>query len=328
MTCKEEGTAYPTSEVDSSQQSVIVVETGSRLHFGLIDVEAPFGGIGVMLGSPLTGVRLESSPTFCPPDSAAERVTQIAERFRCLLGNDDLPNCKIQILARPRPHTGLGSGTQLGMAVAEAMNHFLGEPIPKSELGDTIAERGTRSAIGIHGYFGGGFVFEASDGVSSVNPVRERLTMPKAWCVCLLRSNRTFNTVSGEKEACQFDLLPCVSESKRNALVQRVTDEIIPAIQVGDFKSFCEGVQVYNHDSGMLFAPVQGGPYNGRAVSQLIDDLIDRGAKGVGQSSWGPTVFCWFSSQEEAVRFFESDPIDAEVMIAFPRNDGRMLQVY
>jgi predicted sugar kinase len=42
---------------------------------------------------------------------------------------------------------------------------------------------------------------------------------------------------------------------------------------------------------GDAFAPAQGGRYASAAVADCVTRLRAAGVRGVGQSSWGPTVF-------------------------------------
>ena len=58
----------------------------------------------------------------------------------------------------------------------------------------------------------------------------------------------------------------------------------------------------YGRAAGLCFAAVQGGPYNGPHVTQLVDEIQSLGYTGVGQSSWGPTVFCVVEDQTAAER--------------------------
>ena len=46
-----------------------------------------------------------------------------------------------------------------------------------------------------------------------------------------------------------------------------------------------------NARAGDAFAAAQGGRYAAPAVTALVARLRGLGVKGVGQSSWGPTVF-------------------------------------
>ena len=54
--------------------------------------------------------------------------------------------------------------------------------------------------------------------------------------------------------------------------------------------------------TGRWFAPVQGGTYASGAPHDLIALMRRLGAFGVGQSSWGPTVYGIVSGGDDAVR--------------------------
>ena len=66
---------------------------------------------------------------------------------------------------------------------------------------------------------------------------------------------------------------------------------ILPAAEAGDLEAFGEAVHEFNRRAGEPFAAAQGGPYASPAVAGLIGELRQLGVAGVGQSSWGPTVF-------------------------------------
>jgi predicted sugar kinase len=50
----------------------------------------------------------------------------------------------------------------------------------------------------------------------------------------------------------------------------------------------------------MCFESQQGGPYNGPELQERVRLLRRCGVQGVGQSSWGPTIFALCRSQEQA----------------------------
>jgi len=54
---------------------------------------------------------------------------------------------------------------------------------------------------------------------------------------------------------------------------------------------------------GAYFAPAQGGAaFTSPAVAETLDALQRQGAKGMGQSSWGPTGFAFAADAAEAQR--------------------------
>jgi beta-RFAP synthase len=302
------------------------IETGSRLHFGLLDTVDPFGGIGVMIERPLTEVVVSPSDRFVCDHQDQIRIREIVQRVAEFAELPELPKCHVEIKSRPQAHCGLGSGTQLALAVAEAVCRCLSIRCDPISIAAQMAMRGQRSAVGVHGYFRGGLIFESADEPSAINSMRGRVELPGDWCVGLFRPSQVLQGVSGEFEREQFaNLLPAGAES-RSAL-SRIVSQILKAGKQGCFATFASAVQQYNYESGKLFEAVQGGPYNGPAVTRVVNELIDQGANGVGQSSWGPGVFAWCESQREAEAL--ADSLSAEtslVAITRPRNHPRTLQ--
>ena len=331
---------------DAAEQFVphgFLIITGSRLHFGLLDTVAPFGGAGLMIKQPETVVRFQGvdpAEGFSTCQTAPERVLRVVERFVQHVGYQNLPPVRITIERRPAAHAGLGSGTQLDMAVAEGVCRIAGVFLPADVLAAKIAARGLRSAVGLHGYFSGGCIYErtASDMVTAehgggdvadgINPVRCRLQFPEAWQVALLRPAETPTIeIAGQEEQQRFGQLDRPAASVRNALADMVERTIFPAIKASDFSAFCESVHQYNRRSGEFFAAVQGGPYNGSAIANGIDALRSMGFHGVGQSSWGPTIFVFCESSEQVARLCESTIEGWEVgQVTAAQNSGREIR--
>ncbi|WP_164101886.1 GHMP family kinase ATP-binding protein [Candidatus Laterigemmans baculatus] len=297
------------------------ITTGARLHLGLLDTAEPFGGVGLMLREPATRIRIQEATEFEARGAAGDRVKEVARRFAAYWRLEELPRCAIEVLRRPPPHAGLGSGTQLAMAVAEGLCHFTGreviaresdsesldespresDRIERSTLAVEIAGRGRRSAVGAHGYFDGGLIYEAAAAVAArLNPVRARVELPESWRVLLVRNRGAAPEVAGEAELAHFARLPPVAEQVREQLRREVEEELLPAAVAGDFERWSQAVHRYNRESGNLFAAVQGGPYNGAVIAAWVERLRGLGVRGVGQSSWGPAVFAFCRSHAEA----------------------------
>ena len=70
-----------------------------------------------------------------------------------------------------------------------------------------------------------------------------------------------------------------------------------------DIGSFGDAIARLQEIAGDYFAPTQGGaPYASAAVARVMEDLRRHGARGTGQSSWGPTGFAFASGAQEARR--------------------------
>lgn len=285
--------------------SPIRITTGARLHFGLLRTDAPFGGLGAMVDHPESIIELTPAKHFSADAMLETRSRAIAKRLCQRLGRRDLPAVRIGCLRAAPAHFGFGSGTQTSLAIAEGLCRFLDTPLPDIDLARQIADRGKRSAVGVHGYFQGGLIFENTTDASdetlseSLNPIEARLELPSCWRVVLVRAKHSTPAVSGDREAEQFSRLPSRPD-RCERLTALVRNTILPAVESSDFTTFSAALAQYNRESGLLFQTVQGGPYNGADVTELIDLLNRKGARGAGQSSWGPGVFAWCETPEQA----------------------------
>jgi beta-RFAP synthase len=327
------------------------ITTGARLHFGLLDVTTPFGGCGVMIDTPETIVQFSESPdfTFSQSDGGLnhqDRATDIARRIVERLGTaGPLPRAHVRVLCTAPAHTGLGSGTQLSLAIAEGLIRVSDGQLSsgrESKLATELSneqraiwlqssDRGRRSAVGTYGYLNGGLILEGfgpPDDGAALNTLHERLELPSTWRVAIiLPATRAIDVVYGDQEQAKFNALRRADSSSRESLKAILSERLIPAIRAGDFADFCVATHQYNHDSGLLFADVQGGPYNGAATTRLIADLRGTGLAGVGQSSWGPGVFAWFPNDASAAEFRRSlSAAEYRVFIARPLSTGRRLE--
>jgi beta-RFAP synthase len=305
-------------------RSCVRIVTGSRLHFGLLDPATPFGGVGVMIQEPQTEVVVHFSESFRFSDPEADRIESIAARVAQMLGESQLPRCEVAISQRPLSHSGLGSGTQLSLALAESLACFFDVTVERERIVTEIAGRGQRSAVGSHGYFQGGLIYEEASESKTLNSIRARVEIPESWRVAVFRPTRLPALVCGDVEAEQFECLSPVTLHRRKEMRSIITDAMLPAARKGRFQEFAAAVHRYNHASGELFAEVQGGPYNGPDVTELVRWLVHEGALGVGQSSWGPGVFAWFESDDEWRAFQQRIPADITTIAATSaRNQGR-----
>ena len=300
--------------------------TGSRLHFGLLDVASPFGGVGVMIDSPQTRVTVRPDGRFRCSAKYEARIVPIVQRIRRWKGLTELPPCFVEVEQAAPSHFGLGSGTQISLAVAEGICRCLGLQVQPDVLISELASRGRRSAVGAHGYLSGGLIYERGKEDAVLNPTEQRIGIPKEWMVVVIRPAGNPDTVSGDMEGDKFASLPQVEPEAAQVLRQLVTGGILPGAKRKDFALFSTSVQQYNEQSGRLFESVQGGPYNGPEVTEIVRWLRGEGVVGVGQSSWGPGVFAWCESESEANALSDRLPTGFDLLaVAHARNQPRLL---
>ena len=76
--------------------------------------------------------------------------------------------------------------------------------------------------------------------------------------------------------------------------------QALPALVEANCEMFGATISEIQMLVGDHFAPLQGGRYCSQGVAQALARLLDLGATGIGQSSWGPTGFALFANETQA----------------------------
>lgn len=316
----------------------IVLTAPARLHFGLLEISSgephQFGGLGVSIAQPQVRCRLDWRNRASPDDSTLVvaddsmsrlRIERAMETFRLMelaLDGRITTAGKISVEAAIPSHQGLGSGTQLNGSVATLFvaksvfesglphrttadqvwqRYFGDEHIDTNDLVHALARssgRGLRSFVGLGTHLYGGLIVD--HGLHRTNEPRrtiQRYAVPN-WHVVLVRSDE-HGTISGEREKDYFS--QCESPNRhKDRMLGLIQAGIVPAVEASDFVSFCEAVYEFGYLGGLVFEPVQGGPFRNQGVEAIVKWLRGLGYCGVGQSSWGPTVYTIVETVDEA----------------------------
>jgi beta-RFAP synthase len=278
----------------------INVTATARLHFGFLDPSGrskrPFGSFGLSLDRPATRLVLERAKAPHVTGTEHERAERYLTAIAASSGLE--PNFALHLTEAIPPHAGLGSGTQLALAVGSACSALVGLDLSPQEIARRL-QRGGRSGIGIFTFEQGGTVLDGGPGAGNALPeLRARLPFPPAWRVLLIFDADAIG-LAGASETAAFASLPDFPEAETAELCRRITGAALPALAAGDFTTFCEQIGYLQARMGAYFAPLQGGPYTSPAVSDVLDWLRDEGLTGIGQSSWGPTGFAFVPSHAE-----------------------------
>ena len=326
----------PRRDAECGQGPLVEVTAPSRLHFGLFSFGQRqgrhFGGVGVMLDKPAVELQIQSAETLETVGPLAERVREFVSRWAAFHGlAGELP-CRIVVQSVAESHVGLGVGTQLGLSVGAGLSKFFQQPqLSPAELALSVG-RGYRSAVGTYGFATGGLIVERGKLPNEpIAPLEVRLESPAHWRFVLLQPPASCG-LSGQVEQDAFGSLPPVPVEVTAELVAEVRQRMLPAAAAGDFAAFSESVYRYGRLAGLCFASVQGGPYNGPRLSALVDLVRALGVRGVGQSSWGPTLFAILPDESQARDFvarMTAHPAceDLQFAITAPNNCGAKLAV-
>ena len=237
------------SPISEQTKRSVRVSTGARLHFGLIDTAAPFGGIGLMVQNPVCVVVAELSDSFACEPKDEPRFLPIAVRIGALAGLSGLPPVEVRVTQQPAAHQGLGSGTQLSMCAAEAIASILDLDVSSERL-IQLADRGKRSAVGVHGFSQGGLIYEARIPDQSRNSVLDRAEINEEWTIVIFQPKKVAPSVSGQFESNQFVKLGGASRDEVQQLQSLIEKQIMPAAKANDFDRFVDSLQQYNRVSG------------------------------------------------------------------------------
>jgi len=298
----------------------VEVHAQARLHFGFLDPsgrgERRFGGIGLAIAKPRFVLRFEPARGLEVAGAQEDRVALLAERFFDAL--DLAPAARIRVVEAIPGHVGLGSGTQLALAVAAGLSRLLGIDLPPARL-CALMGRARRSGVGFHVFQRGGFVVEgghppergesggaggpggpAHHAPGEAPPLLLRHDAPPAWRI-VLAIPLVAQTISGEAEEQAFARMSPPPEGTVDRITHLVLLGILPALAERDLPRFGAAVAEVQELVGACFASVQDGLFH-PAGAGLVRRLKEAGACGVGQSSWGPAVYAFAGDQAEEAR--------------------------
>lgn len=321
---------------------MIEVHTPCRLHFGLLaysrDASRQFGGVGLMVRRPRVVVRVAPADRFTATGPMAERVLSFAHTFagnwaalrstadraarsahrRGRSHRDDdglgagnlagrepiaIQGAAIEVVEAPRAHTGLGTGTQLAMAVAHALAKlFTGddeEDLGVSELASLVG-RGARSAIGAHGFFHGGLIIEGGKlHREALSPMLVQQPFPSDWRLVLITPDRLVG-IHGDREKQAFSRMAPIPQDVTAQMCRLVLLGLLPAAIERDLPHFSRSLFELQQRVGACFASAQGGIFADPLLGRIVEFIRGQGIEGVGQSSWGPTLYAITAGEADA----------------------------
>lgn len=320
----------------------VAVETAGRLHFGFCNLslthERLYGALGVALDAPRCRVTADSADGVRCADPLAR---EYAERVVDLL---DLPGATVTVEDRLPRHTGLGSGTQLALAVARAIAGAYDLEIDPRALAPDLG-RGGRSGIGVGTFEAGGFVLDAghpvarfttdrpADGEWTVPAVAVRHGIPDDWRFLLVTPQAEPGRSGDDEDAGMREAVERADADTGDRVAGVVLRQVLPAVAEGAVERFGSAVAEVGRLNGSWYADQQGGVYR-PPVGKLVSTLETAPAVfGAGQSSWGPTTYgITDAARADAARdageaALDEGGVEGTVRVVAGRNEGATVGV-
>lgn len=279
----------------------ISVTTGGRLHVGFRNLSAErerlFGSIGVGVSEPRTRVAVRPATDV---ETDHDRARRFGERAVSLL---DVEGAAITIEEELPRHVGLGSGTQLALAIYTGIAIAHGRQ-PDVRRHAPALGRGRRSGVGIATFEAGGFVVDSGHptdrvldashltaGAWQTPEIEHRLGVPESWRFVLVLPDAPPGTHHEEEARSIRSAIDAADAAPAAEIEEILKEQLLPALREDDIVTFGRGITRIDAVNGAWFEAVQSATYRPLA-GPIVDTLAaDEAILGVGQSSWGALVY-------------------------------------
>jgi beta-ribofuranosylaminobenzene 5'-phosphate synthase len=300
----------------------VEIDTPSRLHFTLIDLNGSLGridgGIGVALNSPRIKIRIKPAGLGEAKSENGDKnrsippvIEPIFKKLKNYLNIEE--NFQFDLVDSIPKHIGLGSNTQLALAVAKGVTYFMGLELPADQLARAVSRGGT-SGIGVATFSSGGFVMDGGHRLkdkaeflpshySEAAPPKLmfRSDVPANWYF-VMTTPYIGQGLHGDPEAEIFKNNCPVPKIEVQSLSHLILMKLLPALAEEDIVTFGSALQ---RIQGLGFKRVEN-EIQDQVVKNLYDFYYENGALGAGLSSFGPTTYALVDGESSA-RHLKSD---------------------
>lgn len=310
------------------------VETPSRIHVTLIDLNSSIGridgGVGFSLQTPRMVIEVEEFDGIRVDGDAEREVLDHARKAAEVMRSKFGVGARIRIIESYPSHVGLGSGTQTRLGVAKGMCEAHGIRLPVRELARLVGRGGT-SGIGVAAFEFGGIIvdgghrFEEKKGFlpSSASkapppPVIFRHELPEDWRFVIAIPK--LKGSHGAKEVDYFRRLCPIPLHEVQEVSHIVLMKLMPSVVEGDIRSFGDAINMIQA-TGFKRREIE---LQHPLVRELMDLVRDR-CYGCGMSSFGPAIYCLAEDPSEVCGLLK-EKVDT-VLVSHPRNRGAEIRV-
>ena len=310
----------------------VVVSAPARLHLGFLDLHGGLGRRFGSLGITIDTIATRLSATLAATSGGEGPSLERALRYHRILTEQCglTGGVHLRIDQAIPEHAGLGSGTQMALAVGLATARLGGLALSPRQIAGLL-NRGARSGIGVAAFEGGGVVLDGGSGPDgAVPPAIARLDFPENWRL-LLVLDRIAQGLHGAAEVAGFQALPPFPPEQAGHLCRLMLMVLLPALKLVDIEGVGRAVGELQRVMAEQFAAGQGGAFTSPHVADAVGWLASQGIQGVGQSSWGPTGFAIVGSAAQAEQLCRGARQRESSRVAFAicrgRNTGGELSI-
>ncbi len=309
------------------------IKTPSRIHITLIDLNGSLGridgGVGLALESPFVEIVAEECD-----EVVVEGKCLNLDRFKAvakILADKFGKGIKIEVLSDYRAHVGLGSGTQMSLAVATAFNRIYDLGFGVRELAHLVGRGGT-SGIGVAAFELGGFIVDgghskrekpeflpSSASKAKPAPVIVRHEFPDWDIVIAVPELAGFY---GVREINLFrEVCPIPLEDVRE-ICHLILMKLLPAVVEKDLDEFGNAIwRIQN----LGFKKAEIDRYGDLIRSAL--NCVSDDTKAIGMSSTGPAIYAITDSNAKGIAralksYFNEKGLSCETIITKAKNSG------
>jgi beta-ribofuranosylaminobenzene 5'-phosphate synthase len=299
----------------------VFVETGSRLHAGFYyagnEWNVNWGSAGFYIKDPSFVAEFShGNNEIIGPDFISNKVITISKLL-------NVEGYKVKVLSYIPEHVGLGSGTQIDLAIFNAFKRLFNLKVDKSDLIKKL-NIGIFSGIGYLLFYNGGFAAD-SGSPSKIEPKPLiQIKIPEKWrfvyVIPELRRGLTFNE---EENIMKNPWNPSEGVKK---LMSYGLLRLATGIIREDIEDTLEGLRMMQEGTGIYFSKIQGGQFR-EDVAKITSELW-RSRMIMAQSSWGPTLYTIARDNEAEgdadliKQVLHELRINGKVYISEPRNIG------
>ncbi len=272
-----------------------------RLHLGFYRYNDPpylFGSTGVALREPYFTMKAERVEGPVLVNTPTEESREVIKETLIKLGVRE--GVRVSVEGLVKHHVGLGSRTKLVMGLLKALSELklLRPGAPLKETANMLG-LGRVSGIGICTFLMGGFLVDTGvivDGEVVRYPEPLLRLKPPSWSIVIAVPEG----VAGLHGRVEESILSNVEPHQRQEELYRLLANLIIAVRLNHFKSFSEALSKMQMLAGQYFSKYQGGVYSSEESYLIAETLRKSGVEAIGQSSWGPTIYCFTEDGRKA----------------------------